>query len=171
MIAQPEPRKLKFRLAYLPFDPDAGPGERLWGHWLDEDEGLVVSRNNAFEVPLAVDDVVRVAPDDGGTLQVVELVRLAESVVTWTSFAPPVTTEQALAVYDCWVRDGHSVHTEGGLGIMATAWTAFTPLEGVLRVLGPTFVQPGWTLWQAFTPGERYAYMSERVDLAVRRRR
>lgn len=155
---------LKFTMALRPFEDHVAATECLWGRWIDRQEGLVASHNNANEVPLAVNDVVRVARTASGSWRLVEFVRLAESVVTWTSFEPPVTQTQALAVYDGWVRDGLAVFTEGGNGIMVTAWREFMSIEEVLGAL-TVFAAPGWELWQVFTPEERLRELEQRVDM------
>ena len=155
---------LKFTVALRPFEDHVAATECLWGRWIDRKEGLVLSHNNANEVPLAVNDTVRVARVASGSWRLVEVVRLAESVVTWTSFQPPVTQAQALAVYDGWVHDGMAVHTEGGNGIMVTAWREFMSIEEVLGAL-TVFAAPGWELWQVFTPEERLRELDQRVDM------
>ncbi len=157
---------VKFRLALRPFPDHLSSGERLWGHWVDERAGLVLARNNANEVPLAVNDTVRVAKDSTGLHQVVEIVRLAESIVTYTSFEPPVTPGEALEVYDGWVRDGLAVYTEGGNGVMVTAWRELVTIEEVLNAM-TVFAAPGWSLWQVFTPEQRLAELEQRVDLGA----
>ena len=155
---------LKFTVALRPCEDHVAATECLWGRWIDRKEGLVLSHNNANEVPLAVNDTVRVARVASGSWRLVEVVRLAESVVTWTSFQPPVTQAQALAVYDGWVHDGMAVHTEGGNGIMVTAWREFLSIEEVVGAL-TVFAAPGWELWQVFTPEERLRELDQRVDM------
>ncbi|MBB1511926.1 hypothetical protein H5399_04820 [Tessaracoccus sp. MC1627] len=156
---------LKFRLKYRPLEDASMAGEWLWGRWLDRKRGLVVAQNNAVEVPLLVADTVRVARDPEGGWRMVEAVRLAEFMATWTTFDKPVTTEEAQEVYDGWVRDGYAVHTEGGSRVMVTAWQESMSMEQVLAVLGPTFVNEGWRLWQVFTPADRLSEIQHRVDL------
>lgn|SRR5699024_5297485 len=156
---------IKFTLALHPWHDFNIRTENLWGHWLDQEQGLVSSMNNAFYVPLAVNDTVRVANEGSGTWQVVEIVRLAESVVTTTSFEPPMTPKQALAVYDGWVHDGKAVYTEGpGGGMMVTAWREFLSVEEVLETLSQCST-PGWSTWQILTPEQRKQALAECVDL------
>ena len=50
---------IKFTLALHPWHDFNIRSENLWGHWLDQEQGLVSSMNNAFYVPLAVNDTVR----------------------------------------------------------------------------------------------------------------
>lgn len=156
---------LKFRLKYRPLEDASMAGEWLWGRWLDRKRGLVVAQNNAVEVPLLVADTVRVGRDPEGGWRMVEAVRLAEFMATWTTFDKPVTAEEAQEVYDGWVRDGYAVHTEGGSRVMVTAWQESMSVEQVLAVLGPTFVNEGWRLWQVFTPEDRLSEIQHRVDL------
>ena len=156
---------LKFRVKYRPLEDASMAGEWLWGRWLDRKRGLVVAQNNAVEVPLLVADTVRVARDPEGGWRMVEAVRLAEFMATWTTFDKPVSTQEAREVYDGWVRDGYAVHTEGGSRVMVTAWQESMSMEQVLAALGPTFVNDGWTLWRVFTPADRLAEIQHRVDL------
>lgn len=157
---------LKFHLEFLPFEGRVTRGEYLWGRWIDRRRGLVAAHNNAHEVPLAVNDTVRVVRSPAGTLEMVEIVRVAESIVTWTWFEPPVTTRQALSVYDGWVHDGLAVHTEGGYGVMATAWREFLDVEKVQHTLS-VLPMPGWSLLAMFTPEQRLAEITRKVALGV----
>lgn len=158
---------MKFKLALHPWPEFNIRSESLWGHWLDQEQGLVSCKNNAFYVPLAVNDTVRVARDRSGMWQVVEIVRLAESVVTLTSFDPPVTPKQAVAVYDGWVAEGKSVYTEGpGNGMMVTAWREFLSVDEVLEALSQCSTH-GWAIWEILTPERRNQELVECVDLVL----
>lgn len=148
---------LKFRLRFTPAANAPIASESLWGRWLARRALLVLAQNNGFHVPVAVNDVFRVQRDADGTWRAVEVVRVTESVTTVSQFGPPVTTRQAVAVHDGWVEAGHALHTEGGNNsVMSTAWQEHLILEDVLAILAPVFVKPGWTLWEAQRPDERY---------------
>ncbi|MDO5499700.1 MAG: hypothetical protein Q4F67_08475 [Propionibacteriaceae bacterium] len=148
-------QRLKFIIDYAPLPGTSVRTERLWGRWLDRSDGLVLASNNAFEVPLAVDDVVRVARRGDGW-HVTEIVRLTESVVTWTGFGPPIPDKQAIATYDAWKANGHTVHTEGnGRHLMVSVWREFASVEEVLGVLRTDLAAPGWHLWHVFSPEDR----------------
>lgn len=158
---------LKFHVKYFDLEDSSFAGEWLWGRWLDRGAGLVVVLNNAFEVPLLVTDIVRVALAQEGHWQMVEPVRLSESMATWTEFQEPVTPREAIKVYDGWVRDGYAVHTEGSGGLMVTAWQDTMELTAILQVLGPVFANAGWKLWHIFEAEDRLSEIQHRVDLGL----
>lgn len=155
--------RLKFRILFREREGRQLRSETLWGSWLDRRERLILVRNNAYEVPLVVNDVIRVARVRG-EWRMVETVRLTESIVTWTSFEPPVTVTEAKSIYDGLVADGHAVYTEGDGEMMTTAWVEFLPFDRVLHALGPICIRPGWKLWALFTPEQRRAEIDHHVD-------
>lgn len=154
---------LKFNLAFSPYADIPTRGEWLWGRWLDRKKGLVLVANNAFQVPLVVNDVVRVARDPGGRWRAMELVRVTESVVSFTCWGDPISDATALATYDGWREQGHSIHTEGCQEMMTTAWREFLTLEEVLGITTPVLSQPGWQLWGLYRPEERRADIEQCV--------
>ncbi len=64
-------------------DGDGGAEtEVLWASREDEAAGVYRLQNHAFFVALAAGDVVRAEPDGSGVLQVVDIVRPSEAVLT-----------------------------------------------------------------------------------------
>lgn len=157
---------MKFRLRHPPSE-DAPPGELLWGRWIDRAKGWVSAYNNSNWVPLGVGDVVRVEKDRAGRWQVVEIVRLTESVMTFSSFDAPVTLGAGRAAYQAWQDSGDAVFTEGIDGMNVTTWREFLTVYDVLGLLGPVFIDPGWTLWQAFDPQQRYDLLRLELDFRL----
>lgn len=161
---------LKFNIAFSPYANTPMRGEWLWGRWLDRRQGLVLAANNAFQVPLVVNDVLRVERDSAGLWRTTELVRVTESVVSFTCWQSPVTTEMALATYDRWRAEGHAIHTEGNQEMMTTAWSEFLTFEDVMAAAGPDLVLPGWQLWGLYRPHERRADIEQALQFRRGRR-
>ena len=122
-------------------DDERSGGECVWAQPVHERPGQYMIRNNAFEASLRIEDVVRTELDGCGMPQVVEIVNLHPGPVTMVQTPQGISSDEVGRIADSWRALG-SEYSEGGWGLLVTAWKAGVTEQSIGEVIGAT--APGW---------------------------
>jgi hypothetical protein len=133
-------------------------------------EGSAVStyrlQNHAFFAPLAAGDVVRAEPDGSGVLQVVDIVRPMDAVLTLVGRVWDADVDLD-AVMDRW-QAGGAGWTEGVAGAVATVWAEGMSPEAVVEVMNPELEAGALELLEVSLPGDRTRQaLADQIDFSL----
>ena len=158
--------QLRIRFQETGFLP---PGEGVWAEPIRADVGGGTYRltNSSFFVPLAVGDTVRALVDGHGDLQVVDVLKPSDRVLTTIEYPQALPRDEVTSIADSWTK-GTDGWTEGIHVLLYTNWGQGLRVEQIGQVLRRSIGwRAGWIWHGTALPGDRTRGRQGDVDFAL----
>jgi hypothetical protein len=156
--------QLRLRLRFVE-RADLPDTEDLWAEPVDAHDGGGIYRllNTSFVVPLGAGDIVRAAIDGRGRLQIVDIVRPSDRVLTVTGHEDSVSTEEAQQVAQGWT-EGTDGWTESNDNVLYTVWPEGVPVDKIAGALQRSIGdRADWHLYATALPADRVRQRHEEI--------
>ena len=137
-------------------DEDLPPGEWLWAEPVRANHrgGAYRLLNSSVFAPVAVGDLVRASSDGGGELQITDLLRPSDRVLTAIEYPTTETVEDITRIADAWT-EGTDGWSEGTPPVLFTIWAEGMRLEQIGEVLRRSIGgRAGWIWHGTALPGD-----------------
>ena len=147
---------------------DLPDSETMWARPVEalDHGGTYELENSSFMVPLGAGDLVRAELDGDGGLQVTEVVRPADALLTVVQVDASLDDEARQALVDVWKTRGAG-WTEGHHGMLVTMWRAGMSGDEVAAVLADD-IRAGRVEWLAAAePEERERARQTDIDFEL----
>lgn len=123
--------------------------------------------NNAFFIPLGLDDLVRAELNGDGLLQVVDVVEPSARLLTMVAFDAGMSADQVHKVADGWAHSG-GAWTEGRGPYCVSSWDESETIDSVLEHLAAALA--GGTVFELLAvspPDQRDRASQSEIDFAL----